>query len=133
MINTEINKHEQMHEINVIDSTHIDHRQIIDSNITPQIIPADDTASDNSISELNMQIEQEKDPHISEIKTRLRLGKQNKHEDDKYLIVEGILYYISNLDEEPTLRLFVPSHLTDLVIKQYHDENGHPGCQILLA
>ena len=130
-INSQINKQDQTREINVIDSTNIDHKQIIDNIITPQPLPVDDTASNDNISGLNMQIEQEKDPHISEIKARLRLGKQNKSEDDRYLTVDDILYYISNVDEEPTLRLFVPKHLTDSVVKQYHDENGHPGSQRL--
>ncbi|KAH3741060.1 hypothetical protein DPMN_047778 [Dreissena polymorpha] len=38
-------------------------------------------------------------PSYSEvIKARLRLGKQNKSEDDRYLTVDDILYYISNVD-----------------------------------
>ena len=45
----------------------------------------------------------------------------------KYLLHEEILYYISNGDETPVLRLVVPIQLRPLVIKQYHDENGHMG------
>ena len=43
------------------------------------------------------------------------------------MIKDNILYYISQLDDEPTLRLFIPKHLRDRVINQYHHENGHMG------
>ena len=36
--NSEINRHDQARKINVIDSTHIDHRQIIDNSTIPQTV-----------------------------------------------------------------------------------------------
>lgn len=44
---------------------------------------------------------------------------------------DNLLYFISNVEDNPSLRLYVPNHLHHLVIKQYHDDNGHPGCQRL--
>ena len=41
--------------------------------------------------------------------------------------MENILYYISNVDSEPALRLYIPKHLKGAVIRQYHDWNGHMG------
>jgi hypothetical protein len=39
---------------------------------------------------------------------------------------------VSNVDDNPNLRLFVPQHLKHLVITQYHLNNGHPVTQRLL-
>lgn len=36
---------------------------------------------------------------------------------------------MSDPDDNPTLRLFVPGHLRQAVVKQYHDDNGHMGVQ----
>ena len=43
------------------------------------------------------------------------------------MVVNDILYYLSNPDREPTLRLYVPDHLQERVILQYHDHIGHMG------
>ena len=45
------------------------------------------------------------------------------------MVVENLVYYISNIDDDPYLRLYVPKHLRGLVVKQYHDMNGHMGVQ----
>ena len=37
--------------------------------------------------------------------------------------------FLSNPDDNPTLRLFIPGHLRHLVVAQYHDDNGHMGVQ----
>ena len=54
-------------------------------------------------------------------------GKSNKGKEKNYIVTDEVLYYISNLNDEPTLRLYVPEHLRDRVVKQYHDDNGHMG------
>ena len=77
------------------------------------------------LPELDMKEEQEKDP---EMKTILeKLANADAKNDPKLMMHEGVLYYLSNPDDDPTLRLYVPSHLKTLLIKQYHDENGHFG------
>ena len=43
---------------------------------------------------------------------------------------EGVLYYLSNPDNDPPpppFSLYAPIHFRTLLIKQYHDENGHFG------
>ena len=52
-----------------------------------------------------------------------------KDKQKYYLVVEHLLYYISNVEDDPYLRLYVPKHLRSLVITQYHDRNGHLGIQ----
>lgn len=38
-----------------------------------------------------------------------------------------MFYYLTNADNDPILRLYVPFHYRSGVIKQYHDDNGHLG------
>ena len=45
------------------------------------------------------------------------------------MVIENLVYYISNNDYDPYLRLYVPKHLRGLVVKHYHDMNGHMGVQ----
>ena len=47
----------------------------------------------------------------------------------RYLVENDIIYYLSDPHDNPTLRLFVPEHLRQIIVKQYHDENGHMGVQ----
>ena len=56
-------------------------------------------------------------------------GDPGKNNQRHYLIVYKLLYYISNTDDDPCLRLYVPKHLKCLVIGQYHNRNGHMGVQ----
>ena len=41
--------------------------------------------------------------------------------------MDGTLYYISNVNDNPTPRTYIPYHIKMAVIKQYHDDNGHMG------
>ena len=47
----------------------------------------------------------------------------------KHIIIDNILYYLSDPDNDPILRLYVPKHLRNAVVKEYHDDNGHMGVQ----
>ena len=38
----------------------------------------------------------------------------------KYIFIEGVLYFISESDINPRLRLFVPEHLREHVLETYH-------------
>ena len=79
--------------------------------------------------ELDMVKEQAKDDEILELKTILVHGDPGKDTQRKHLIVDGVLYYLSDPDNDPILRLYVPRHLRTGVITQYHDGNGHMGVQ----
>ena len=78
-----------------------------------------------SIQEFDLQEEQSKDKDIVMIKDKLESGKADPSVYKKYLVVDNIVYYISKVDDEPTLRLYVPEHLKTHVIDQYHHKNGH--------
>ena len=44
-------------------------------------------------------------------------------------MIDGLVYYISSANDDPCLRLFIPKHLRNFVVQQYHDQNGHMGVQ----
>lgn len=48
------------------------------------------------------------------------------HQDKRYCVIEGILYYISEEDE--TCKIVIPSHLKQVVLSQTHDI-GHTGIE----
>lgn len=81
---------------------------------------------DCKILDLDMAHEQAKDLAILQIIDNINQGKDD-HKTQKLIIIEDILYFISKPDTKANLRLYVPEHLRQLVIKQYHDNNGHPG------
>ncbi|CAG2227373.1 unnamed protein product [Mytilus edulis] len=75
--------------------------------------------------EFSMEAEQAEDEIIASLKKRLQSGTATKTEDGKHMIIDNLVYYLSNADNEPTLRIYVPKRLKSLVIKQDHDLLGH--------
>ena len=78
---------------------------------------------------LDMIAEQNRDDELLELKMILKHGEPSKDIQRKHLVVDDVLYYLTDPDNEPILRLYVPQHLRALVVKQYHDDNGHMGVQ----
>ena len=81
---------------------------------------------DPKLLSLDMVTEQSKDETISKLRTKLVNGLLTSSEN-RFIIMEGIVYYISDVNDNPVIRLYVPNHLQLRVIKQYHDMNGHMG------
>ena len=63
------------------------------------------------------------------MKMILKHGEPSKDIQRKHLVVDEVLYYLTDPANEPILRLYVSQHLRALVVKQYHDDNGHMGAQ----
>ena len=74
-----------------------------------------------------MTVEQEKDENLRKLFAQLRSADAPRNIQEKYWIIDNVLYYISNLDQDTQLRLVVPEHLQLVVTRQYHDFNGHMG------
>ena len=74
----------------------------------------------------NLAEEQPKDQELLKIKEKLEQGTADKTTYAKFTTIEDVLYYISQVDEEPNLRVYIPSHLQQQVIAEYH-ELGHFG------
>ena len=68
--------------------------------------------------------EQDKDPEIVRIKQQLELGTADKTTYARFMTADNLLYYISQVDDEPTVRLYIPPHLQQQIIVEYHD-HGH--------
>ena len=71
--------------------------------------------------------EQDKDEDIHNIKQLLIKGTASSAIESKHIILDDVLYFISNPIDQPTLRLVVPKQLRSNVIAQFHDHNGHMG------
>ena len=76
---------------------------------------------------MDMVKEQDKDGVLKGIKEQLESGKAVGALKNRHLILGGLLYYLSDPEDDPTARLYIPKQLQDAVIKQYHDDNGHMG------
>ena len=74
-----------------------------------------------------MAIEKAKDEVVMELKIGIQNDKVPKAVQRKHILEDNIMYYISDVDTNPILRLYVPVHLRDMVVRQYHDLNGHMG------
>ena len=77
--------------------------------------------------DVDIVAEQSKDPDLIEIKYGLENEKLSHAMQKKHIVMDNILYYISQVDSDPVLRLYIPKQLRHAVIKQYHDDNGHMG------
>ena len=94
-------------------------------------VPFDDSLvkPDDCLPGLDMISEQNKDDELLELKTILVHGEPSKEVQRRYLVVDNVVYYLMDPDGDTVLRLYVPKHLRALVVKQYHDDNGHMGVQ----
>lgn len=81
------------------------------------------------IPNLDMSLEQDKDTFLGNIKKQLHSTSTPSQSVSKFVLLDDILYYVSEDEslDEVYLRLCIPQHLCDLVIKQYHDDMGHLG------
>ena len=94
-------------------------------------VPFDDSLvkPDDCLPGLDMISEQNKDDELLELKTILVHGEPSKEVQRRYLVVDNVVYYLTDPDGDTVLRLYVPKHLRALVVRQYHDDNGHMGVQ----
>ena len=76
-------------------------------------------------SNLDMVAEQAKDEEITQILKDIKMKKHTNK--SRYMTQDGVLYYLSNIHEDPAMRLLVPLQFRHHLIVAYHDENGHFG------
>ena len=107
-------------QVDAINTNEIDPNEFVEVNISPneELQPLD-------VETFDVIKEQEKDEVIVKLKRKLTNGSAEKQVYRRFMILNDILYFISQVDENPTLRLYVPSHLTENVLEQYHASNGH--------
>lgn len=64
-----------------------------------------------------------------QIRTELQRTSPRRNIDQKFIIQDDIVYFISSPDDDPILRLYVPFSYQEQVLMQYHDLLGHSGIQ----
>ena len=79
-----------------------------------------------TLTELDPRTEQQRDEKLVKVMNDLEAGKLNKTLDKSLIAIDGVLYFISDVDGSPKLRLYLPEHLVHVMIKGYH-ENSHLG------
>ncbi|KAK6167883.1 hypothetical protein SNE40_021812 [Patella caerulea] len=82
---------------------------------------------DLNVDNFDIEKEQNDDPEIVSIIKQLKANTGGSKTKNRFLLIDKVLYFISSPDDDPTLRLYIPQHLQNTVIKQYHDNNGHLG------
>ncbi|CAC5402494.1 unnamed protein product [Mytilus coruscus] len=112
------------YEINVINSNRFHFTDYANNDKLVEDIPEKENFQ---FEEFDMSIEQVKDKTLRELKEQLVSDKVPEAVQNKYIIIDDILYYISNVDNDPIIRLYIPSHIKQAVVEQYHDKNGHMG------
>ena len=125
----ELDVNENLFQINVLDSNQFEPRNFASCEVPNEESFEKCDCSDFIKVGLDMKLEQTRDEEISEIRSMVTSGKENKDVQKHYLLVDNLVYYISNVNDDPCLRLYVPKHLRSSVILQYHDQNGHMGIQ----
>ena len=108
-------------QVNHIDSSKLDTSKYL--NLEPPLV---DVEEKPTLTELDTREEQKLDENITLLKKNFEAGKLNKSQDKSLIIMEDILYFISDVDGSPKLRLYLPEHLVDVMIRGYHD-NSHLG------
>ena len=113
-------------EVNVINSDKIDPKAFVASKL-PDVDLLDEPLP--KLGHFDMSVEQNKDKSIVEIKKHLEENTGTSTIHNNYIHLDNTVYYLSNADADPVLRLYIPSHLRKYVIRQYHDLNGHIGTE----
>ena len=112
-------------EISTINSNKFNSKQFANCNVEDSDLP---TKDDLSFKNFDTTVEQDQDKEIAEIKDQLLHGKENKKVQNKFILIDNIVNYTSNPDNEATVRVYIPKHLKEAVVKEYHD-NLHMGIE----
>ena len=111
-------------EINTLNSNKFDPRKYASCKVPEPELKLPEI---KDFEEFDMIKKQEKDPILMKLKLQLKNGDASALDQKKHLIINDKVYFLSNPDDEPTLRLYVPEQLRPAVLIQYHDKLGHFG------
>ena len=126
---TVLDVNDNLFVINVLDSNQFDRKSFASCKLPDEESFEKCDCSDFRKGGFDMKVEQIKDDDISEIRSMILSGQESKDVQKHYLLVDGLVCFISNVDDDPCLRLFIPKHIRSFVVTQYHDQNGHMGVQ----
>ena len=120
---------DNLYEVNVLNSSQFEPKSYASSDL-----PEKDTFGKSDFSDftkvgLDMKLEQSRDDEISEVRSMILGNKESKEIQKHNLLIDDLVYYLSNSEDDPCLRLHVPKHLRTLIVTQYHENNGLMGVQ----
>lgn len=115
---------ENAYEINTINSNAFNPKTFASCEVEEADLPDRETFTNNDLS---MREEQTKDEKICQIKKQIESGAAGANIQSKFIIIDDVVYYISKPDSDTVIRLYVPEHLRESIVVQYHDSNGHLG------
>ena len=121
----ELNIDDRTFEINLVNSNQMDTTMPGMYNIVQDTL----TKNELKVDGFDIVKEQEKDEILLDLKNRLQKGDVTSADYSKYVVLDDTLYYISKVNDNLTLRTYLPYHIKMAVIKQYHDNNGHMGIE----
>ena len=100
-----------MYENNVLDSTQFEPKLFASCDLPNDVSFEKCDCSDFRKGCFDMKCEQTRVDNISEIRTMILNGKESKDVQKHYLLVDDLVYYLSNVNDDPCLRLFIPKYL----------------------
>jgi hypothetical protein len=101
--------HDNFLEINFVtcNSNAINPKEFVRYDLDEPDIPLKPQVRLSEDAEVNIADEQAKDPELNRIIHQIRQGNAKKSISDKHLIVDDVLYYLSNADNDPAIRLYI--------------------------
>ena len=120
---------DNLFEVNVLDSTHFDPKAFVSCDLPNNESFEKCDCSEFRNNGFDMKIEPTRDDDISEIRSMILIGNEKKDVQKHKLLVDDLVYKLSNVNDDPCLQLFIPKHLRNFVVIQYHNKNGHMGVQ----
>jgi hypothetical protein len=118
--NVEVDVNDKAYEISTINSNEFDPNQFSACSYQESVQLS---TKDLIIEGYDMKYEQSLDKEISVIIDLLMGNKLTKYAENKYILIEDILYFIFKSDTEPVLRLSIPLLLRQEVVSNYHDKD----------
>lgn len=115
---------DKTYEIGILDSSNFRPKDHMDSTIEDKDLDIPD--KEEAFPNLDLVVEQSQDQDLTRLKLRLKNATATKSEARHHLIIDDVVYYLSDPDGNPSLRLFVPTRLRLGVLKRHHDL-GHYG------
>ena len=109
------------HKVNVIDSSKFDPIKYLNPKL-----PLLDLDDKPKLIDLDTYDKQQKDDSIVQLIKNLDTGKLLKSLEKSLIVIDNVLFFVSDVDGSPRLRLYLPDHLTNVMIKGYPDF-GHMG------
>ena len=101
--------------LGVINSNKIEPRQL--ASFTAEDSPKE-MVEDIKREEFAMQVEQNKDPQLVLLRKQIQQEKAPTSVKRRHILIDEVLYFLSDPDDEPKARLVIQKHLVPSVVRQ---------------